>query len=433
MRARRRIPLRQTRLDNGVIVVTGRLAHLASSHVTVMHRGGPAHEDDDTWGLSHLVEHMVFRGTRRHKNTRAVSLAADAFGGEIDGATWRDRIVYDTRVDAGREPEAIALLCDMLGAPRFDGLEVEKGVLREELLELLNEDGVEIDADNLSARRLYDGHVLSRTIEGTLKSLEGFDLKAVKRFHQQLFGPEHTVVSVAGPVVHDDVVAAVKKTFGRLPSTAGARPGTPPSREKKRHGPIVVKDEDSQTQVRLCFPCGGLKSDSRYATSVMARVLDDGPAARFRAKLIDELGLAYSLWCDVDYYEDRGSIEVGAQVAHDRVGDVVEAVCRELAAISRRAPRPEELQRVRSRVQRDVLDMRDAPGHLAECAARDALVGMPLDPERTVARVAEVTPKNVSAAARSLFQKDKAVLVLVGLPRKQEVQRAAKAIEEHLA
>lgn len=432
MRAGRRIPLKQTRLDNGVIVVSARLAHLSSSHVVAMHRGGPVHEDDDTWGLSHLVEHMVFRGTRRHKDTRAVSLAADAFGGEIDGATWRDRVVYDTRVDAGREPDAIGLLADMLGAPRFEGLEVEKGVLREELLELLNEDGVEIDADNLSARRLFDGHVLSRTIEGTLDTLKRFDLAAVKRFHRQVYGPEHTVVSVAGPVAHGDVVEAAKKTFGRLPRGEGARPGSPPARDRKRNGAIVVKDEDSQTQVRLCFPCEGLHSEGRYATSVLSRVLDDGPAARFRAKLIDQLGLAYSLWCDVDLYEDKGTVEVGAQVAHDRVGDVVEAVCRELAAIAHKAPRLDEVERVRARVQRDLLDMRDAPSHVAESAARGALVGLPFHPERTLARVAEVAPKDVSKAARSLFHKDKAVLVLVGLPHKREVQRATKAIEEIL-
>ncbi len=430
---RPRIPLRQTRLDNGAVVVTARLAHLASSHVCVLHRGGPAHEDDDTWGLSHLVEHMVFRGTRRHKDTRAVSLAADAFGGEIGGATWRDRVVYDTRVDAGREREAIGLLCDMLGAPRFEGLEIEKGVLREELLELLNEDGVEIDADNLTARRLFGGHVLSRTIEGTLDTLAGFDLAAVKRFHKQAFGPEHTVISVAGPVQHADVVAAARETFGRLPRGGGARIGQAPAREQKRGGPIVVKDEDSQTHLRLCFPCGGLFDEARYPLSVMTRVLDDGPAARFRAKLIDELGLAYSLWCDVDLYEDRGAVEVGAQVAHDRVGDVVEAVCRELSAIKRRAPRPVEVERVRARLERDLLDMRDAPSHVAESAARGALVGLPLDPERTLARVTSVTPKDVSAAARALFQPEDAVLVLVGLPSRREVQRARRAIEEHLA
>lgn len=428
-----RIPLRQTRLENGVMVVTARLAHLASSHVVVMHRGGPVHEDDDTWGLSHLVEHMVFRGTRRHKDTRAVSLAADAFGGEIDGATWRDRVVYDTRVDKGREGEAIGLLCDMLGAPRFEGLQVEKEVLREELLELVNEDGVEIDADNLSARRLFDGHVLARTIEGTLDTLEAFDLRAVKHFHREAFGPEHTVVAVAGPVVHDEVVAAAKQTFGKLQSNGGPRRGTPPVRERRSRRPIVVRDESSQTQLRLCFPCGGLFDEKRYATSVMSRVLDDGPAARFRSKLIDGQGLAYSLWCDIDLYEDVGAVEVGAQVAHDRVGEVVEAICQELKALKRRAPKEDEVGRVRARLERDLLDMRDVPSHVAESAARNALVGLPFSPARTFELMSAVTPKEVSATARELFQKDAAVLVLVGLPSRKEVARAQRAIEEHLA
>ncbi|MFZ9889195.1 MAG: M16 family metallopeptidase, partial [Myxococcota bacterium] len=221
--------LQQTRLANGVVVCTARLSHLASSHVCVRHRGGPIHEDDTTWGMSHLLEHMVFRGTRRHKDARAVSLAADDFGGEIDGATWRDRVVYDTRVDAGREPEAIALLCEMLGAPRFEGLAIEKGVLREELLELVNEDGIETDADNLSAQRLFAGHGLARTIEGTVAHLDATDLKSLRRFHRETVGPDHLVVSVAGPVEHAAVVAATARTFGTWSSGRGPRPGVPPS------------------------------------------------------------------------------------------------------------------------------------------------------------------------------------------------------------
>ena len=104
-------------------------------------RSGPLCEDDETWGMSHLLEHMVFRGTRKHRSTRAVSLAADDFGGEIGGTTYSDRVVYDTRVDAGSEGAALGLLSEMVAAPRFEGLEIEKDVLREELLEVFNDDG----------------------------------------------------------------------------------------------------------------------------------------------------------------------------------------------------------------------------------------------------------------------------------------------------
>lgn len=431
-RPSRPLRLQQSRLPNGVLVTTARLPHLASSHLCVMHRGGPLHEDDETWGMSHLLEHMVFRGTRRHKDARAVSLAADDFGGEIDGATWRDRVVYDTRVDAGRESEAIGLLCEMLGAPRFEGLAVEKGVLREELLELVNEDGVEIDADNLSAQRLFAGHGLARTIEGTVAHLDATDLKSLRRFHREMVGPEHLVVSVAGPVEHAGVVEAASRTFGTWTTGRGPRPGVPPAPQRRARGCTVVQDDDSQTHLRLCFKVGGLFDEARYRVGVMARVLDDGPAARFRSRLIDGQGLAYSLWCDVDLYEEGGAVEIGAQVAHERVADVVEAICRELSSLGRRPPRIEEVDRVRARLARDLEDMRDNPAHVAESAARGALVGLPLRPAETLAFVSAVEPAAVSAMAREVFRQDRAVLVLVGKPRRADVKRAEVALASFL-
>lgn len=428
----RKVSMQKTRLDNGALVVTTELAHLQSAHLTVMLRGGPVHEDDDTWGLSHIVEHMVFRGTHRHKDARAVSLAADEFGGEIGGSTWRDRVAYDTRVDPGQAAPAFSLLCDMLSAPRFEGLAIEKDVLREELLENVNEVGDEIDADNLAARRVFDGQLLSRSIEGSLAHLDACDLKAVKRFHQQAYGPEHMVLSVAGPITHAEALEAARATFGTLEAGSGPRAGETLPRLKPSGAPHVVRDDDSQTQVRLSFPCGGLFDPQRTATALLARILDDGPAARLPARLIDGEGLAYSLWCDLDLYETMGCLDVGAQVAHERVGELCEKVCRELSAIARRVPTPAELERVKRRVARDMRDLVDDPAGYSEAAARGELVGQPFDPARLLARVDEVSAADVRRAAMDIFRADSAVLVLVGLPPKKGTQRAARAIKETL-
>ncbi|MFZ9887779.1 MAG: M16 family metallopeptidase, partial [Myxococcota bacterium] len=180
------------------------------------------------------------------------------------------------------------------------------------------------------------------------------------------------------------------------------------------------------------FRVGGLFDEARYRVGVMARVLDDGPAARFRSRLIDGQGLAYSLWCDVDLYVEGGGVEIGAQVSHERVADVVEAICRELASLGRRPPRVEEVARVRARLARDLDDMRDNPAHVAESAARGALVGLPLRPQDTLAQVSAIEPAAVSATARDVFRQDRAVLVLVGKPRRADVKRAEAALASFL-
>jgi predicted Zn-dependent peptidase len=415
-------------LDNGATVLSVRLPHLASSHVVASLRSGPVTEDEETWGMSHLLEHMVFRGTKKHKTTRAVSLAADDFGGEIGGTTYRDRVVYDTRVDAGREDEALGLLAEMLASPRFEGLEVEKDVLQEELLELYNDDGDEIDADNLAARRVFDGHALARSIEGTLDKLDGWKAPALRRFHRDSYGPEHLVLVGAGPVSHRAFVESARAAFGGLPAGGGPRAGAAPPPLKTREPALVVEDEASQTQLRLSFPCGGLHSEDRWPLAVLARVLDDGPAARFPARLIDEEGIAYSLWCDTDLYEDRGAIEVGAQVAHDRVAEAVDAVCRELALVASRAPGRPEIERIVRRLERDLLDMGDDPCQVAESAARGEMVGVPLDPARVLERVRGVSGADVRRVARQVLRAQSATLVLVGLPSRRQARKAQEAV-----
>lgn len=415
------------RFANGCRVVVVPRPQLGRAHVAVMHRGGPVHEDDATWGLSHVLEHMVFRGAGRWKDTRAVSLAADDFGGDVGGATYRDRVVYDTRVDGDRVDEALGLLVEMLRAPRFEGLAVEKDVIEEELLELYDDDGREIDADNLSFRRLFDGDVLARSIEGTPEHLRRFDLRTVKRFHARAVSPLHTVVAVAGAVDVDDAVEAARRTFGRVPEGPPAPIGVPPTTLRPRDVD-VVKTDASQTSVRLIFEAPGLNAPEKGAVHVLARLLDDGPSSRLQANVIDAEGLCYSLWAEADLYERRGAVEIGALVRHDRVGRLVEAVVDELAALAARAPSAAELSRVKLRHRRDARDMLDDPATLAEGAARGVLMSTGFDVGASLSEFDAVDGATVRRLAGSLFSRPKARLVLVGRPPQKEVARAARAL-----
>ncbi len=416
------------RFENGCRLVVVPRPHLGRAHVAVMHRGGPVHEDDATWGLSHVLEHMVFRGAGRKKDTRAVSLAADAFGGEVGGATYRDRVVYDSRVDADKVADSLGLLHEMLAAPRFEGLAVEKDVIEEELLELYDDDGREIDADNLSFRRLFDGDVLGRSIEGTPRHLHRLDLRALRRFHARAVSPAHIVVAVAGPVDTEAITAAAKRTFGRLAQGAEAPVGAPLPTLRK--GAVdVVKTDVSQTSVRLSFEVPGLNAPERAVVQVLTRLLDDGPASRLQAEVIDKEGLCYSLWADADLYERRGAVEIGALVRHDRVGRLVEAVVAEVVGLAARAPSPVELARVKMRHRRDVRDMLDDPASLAESAARGVLMSNGFDARAACDAFEAVGGAAVRSLAARLMTRDRARLVLVGRPGRKETARATRALD----
>lgn len=423
----RPLPWQSTTLPSGARVVTAALPHLARAHVGLTLRGGPCHEDDRTWGLSHLVEHMLFRGTRHHEDARAVSLAADRFGGEVDGSTFRDRVLYDTRADPERVGEAVALLGEMLLHPRFEGLEVEKGIIHEELLEALDDDGQEIDADNLVYRDLFAGRPLARSIDGTLDTLESFGADDLRAFHQSHYPASAMVLCAAGPVDHAEVVEAARTALGGEPGRsvpAGVAHGKG-RRKKPLH---VVRTDDSQTTFRLVFEVEGQHAPERWPLRLLTRVLDDGPAARLPSRLIDREGLAYELWASQVAYEDCGALEIGGQVQHDRVGDVVDAVVRELEDILRAPVEPEELARVQDRVARDLRDFRDMPDELVESLSRAALFGLPFDLPAALAGARAVTPGLLQDKARAVLRLENAALVLVGLPGKKQVARAEAAL-----
>lgn len=424
------VKIARTTLTNGLVVATVPLPHLARAHVGVCFRGGPAHEDDTTWGLSHVVEHMVFRGTRSHRAPRDVALAADRFGGDLDGATYRDRVIYDTRVDPERAGDAIALLSEIVGHPRFVDVETEKQVIREELLDALDDDGQEIDADNVAFREAFGGRPLARSIDGTLDTLASFDRARIAAFHRRAYGARHGVLVAAGRVTHRDVVAHARRALSTLREGEGPPEPSSPAKTSRRGVLKEVRTDASQTTVRLLFAVPGSLSPWRHPLAVLARLLDDGPAARFPSRLIDGLGLAYELWASLDLYAHEGALEIGATVAHDRVGDLVTEIARELRRLRTRAPTPDDLAIVRARASRDVRDVRDHPGHVVDMVARALVLGLPLDLQADLHALHAVTGDDVRRAARHFLTAENAVLVLVGQAKKADVRRARDAVVE---
>lgn len=413
-------------LDNGVRVAVAPLPSLARAHIFVQLRGGPVHEDDSTWGMSHFVEHMVFRGTDRHADVRALSLAADAFGGDVAAATYRDRVTYDTRCDPDRLEDAFELLASMIARPRFGALAVERAIVEEEIADLFDDDGEDIDAENALFSRMFAGHVLARSIEGTPEQLERFDRAAVRAFHRRMYVGGNVVVSVSGPVDRRRVLSWAQRAFGRVSPGQAPGWGTPPPARVSRTNVHVIRTDAPQTSVRLCVELPGFKHPDAPAALVLARLLDDGPASRLQARLVDRDALAYSVWAMADLYEERGVLELGGSVRHERVGELVAGLARELSAVALRAPAAAELQSVALRYGRDVRDTLDDPALLAESVGRGVLFADPYVPARAVAAIAAVKPADVQRLARGAVHG--ARLVLSGTPGRRGLASAREAI-----
>jgi len=392
----------------------------------VLVRCGSRYETRRTNGLSHLLEHMVFRGTPTHPTSYAFNRAIEELGGTLDAATHVDFTSYDLRVPPEHAREAMSPMAEIFRTPTFADLETEKRILREEILEDLDEDGKDIDVDNVARALLFGEHPLGYAIAGSIETVESFteaDLRAhLVRHH----GAKNMVLCVAGPVDPEACVEAAAASFGALAPgdrVSGAPPTFAPDAPRFRY----VHDTGSQTSVRIEFPTFGLSHPDTMALELLGRVLDDGMASRVQRRIIDELGLAYEAFAATDPYEDAGVFEFGATVTHGKAPELV----REMLALARdlrETPiEPEELARVQSRYLFDLRATLDDADSVASFYGVNAVFDLPDTLESTAAEVKAVSAEKLREVACAVLDPREARVACVGVlgPALQKKIRAA--------
>ncbi len=198
-------------LPSGLTVVTIETPHLHSLMCAIYVRVGSRHEDDQSNGVSHLLEHLFFRGSHRYPDSVRMNAAVESVGGNLNGVTMRDSSYFYTPAHQDCLEVPLSVLGEMLTRPRLGHLETEKRIILEEMLDEVDERGRDIDVDNLSKRVLYEGHPLSMKIAGTTDSVKKLSLKTVKRHFERAYVGGNIVVAVSGPVSRKRVVKATKE------------------------------------------------------------------------------------------------------------------------------------------------------------------------------------------------------------------------------
>src|SRR5690606_34000828 len=229
-----------------------------------------------------------------------------------------DQVEYQLTLPPESLEEGLAAWSRIFHAPRFEGLEVEKAILREELLAELDEDGRALGVDDLARRLLFAEHPLGRSIGGDLECIERVRPEDLRRLFDAHYVAANAALCFAGALDPEAALALAERCFGGLPVGAAAAcapaPAALPS-ERLR----VLHERDSQTEVRLSFLTAGEAHPDARAMRLLERVLDDGQSSRLHRRICDELGLTYELFGATDSYEDCGVFDVGATVAHDKV------------------------------------------------------------------------------------------------------------------
>lgn len=399
-------------LPSGLRVLCAPLPDTHRASVSVHVRSGSRFEPPELGGISHFHEHMLHRGTRSYGSAHALALAFEELGSELGAATYVDHTLLSANSPPENLDRVLRLLGELVTAPVWSGIEIERGIVREEILESLNEDGDPVDPDELVIAMAFPGHSLGRPITGKLEALERFDVPTLQRFHEQHYAADTMVVSVSGPIDPSAVADTVERAFEGL-GLGNVAPVQAPS---ALAGPAFryVDDAGSQTALRMAFRAPSEQHELEPAVELLLRTLDDGMSTRLYHQVCDERGLAYDVSAHYEAFADAGIFTLGGESAHGSSEKLLTAFFDVVASLRDEGPSEVELDKAKRRFAWQMRALLDDPGELAAFLGLGELTAVARTPDERRLALAGVSREAVHAAAKAVFQKEALAVAVVG-------------------
>jgi predicted Zn-dependent peptidase len=402
----------ETQLSNGLRVSAVCMPHVRRSVLDVHTRTGSRFEAPSQNGISHFLEHMLHRGTASHPSAHALALAIESLGGALSAATFVDHGAVSLAAPPQNIAALLEILAELLLQPIFSGLDVEKGIVREEILESLDEDGRSVEADHLLRALTFPDHPLGFPITGSLQTLDSFDVPLLRAHHLRHYVAQGSVVTVAGPIDSERMLQQVASAFSAM--KGGAEPislaPAPQSGARFSH----VRYAGSQASVRVGLRAPGEHDRDEPATELLLRVLDDGMATRLYERLCDERGLCYDVSASYEAYADAGLFDIAADAAPERTERVLGEIFTVMRALREEGPTESELDKAKQRFAWQLDEQDDDPAALASFYGLGELTGIARTPAERLEVLQAVTLEQVQHAAERLFSSDSLNVLIVG-------------------
>ena len=391
--------LRLTTLPNGFRIVTEDMPGLKSASIGVWVTAGGRHERPEQNGIAHFLEHMAFKGTKT-RSALQIAEAIEDVGGFINAYTSREMTAYFARVLQDDVSLALEVISDIVLNPVFDSkeIEVERHVILQEIGQALDTpDDVIFDWLQEAS---YPGQAFGRTILGPSERVSSFGRDDLTRFVAQHYGPDQMILSAAGGVDHDRIVAGARAIFGGL-KPVGAAPVQPAD---FRGGERREVKNLEQVHFALAFEAPGYRAPDVYTAQVYAMALGGGMSSRLFQKIREERGLCYSIFAQSAAYEDTGQITLYAGTSEEEIGELTRLTLEELKR-SAEDMTEVEVARARAQLKAGLLMGLESPSSRAERAARLlAIWGRVPDLDESVARIDAVSLADVRGYAGAMTQ-----------------------------
>jgi predicted Zn-dependent peptidase len=404
--------IRRTILPNGLTILTEKMDHIRSVAMGVWIRAGSRHEMPEVNGISHFVEHMVFKGTKS-RSAQHIAREVDAIGGNLDAFTGKETVCFNIKVLDEHVPVALDVLSDLVLNPTFASDEItrERGVILEEIK--MDEDNPDYLVHEIFTQAFWKDHPLGKPILGTKETVRRFERDTLCNFYGQRFHGGNMIFSAAGNIDHDAFVEQVTRRFEMLPAGESLTAVVPP----KTAARIILKNKKALEQVQLCLgvPAPPIADESRYVTLVLNTILGGGMSSRLFQTVREERGLAYSIYSDLNPYSDTGSLCVYAGTSSDRAIQVVQLVMEQFRRLKTETLAADELRRAKDQLKGNLLlSLESSMSRMSNLARQQMHFNYFFGMQEILDKVESITEDQVLAMANHLFQPETVAVTLLG-------------------
>lgn len=414
--------VRKTLLGNGLTLVTEEMPSVRSVSIGIWLRTGSRAERATENGITHFLEHMVFKGT--HKRTaEEIARSADSIGGHLDAFTAKECTSFSIKVLDEHLPRAFGVLADLVKDPllRDEHVAKESQVVQEEIK--MVEDTPDDLVHEIFTQSYWRNHPLGRPILGTRQTVRSFNRKRLFRYFRRHYTPCNMLVSAAGNLRHEEVLDLVNEEMGKAPA---GEPGVH-ERVPVASPDIRLRHKKNLEQVHICLgaPAFPLTHPRRFACYVLNTALGGGMSSRLFQNVREKRGLAYAVFSGLSSYTDAGCLNVYAGTSSANARTVVQLIIEEFARLKSEPMGDEELRRTKDFLKGStLLGLESTMSRMSNLARQEMYFGRHITMDEIAREVEAVTPDDVLAVARELLDRKRLALTVLGPLQGARITRA---------
>lgn len=403
---------KRTILANGIIFLSETIPHVRSVSLGIWVKTGSRYESPEISGISHFIEHLLFKGTE-NRSAREIAYEIDSLGGQMDAFTGREYTCYYARVMDEHLPKALQLLADLVTRPSLtsNDMEVERQVILEEIRMI--EDTPEDYVHDMFTHLIWQGHALGQSILGTQETVKNLSNQDIARHFKANYHSGNIIIAAAGNFDPKILQEQIEEKF-KLPGSIERAAKSITAPEFQPH--FIIKNKDLE-QVHLCLGSKGIaySDEQRYAAYILNTVLGGGMSSRLFQKIREERGLAYAVYSYFTSYLDTGMFAIYAGTAPSSLHEVLDLIMAELKTIKNNPLDDDELNKSKEQLRGALmLGLESTTNRMTSLAKHEIYFGYHITMDEIINGIELVTTEQVQSLARNLFSSEFLSLSLLG-------------------